>query len=97
MSAAFGMWSGSTRDAILEREAAARVQKAAARMVRQWIMRSLSEAMRSWRAATDEILRQRYELTKITLRWHNRQLSNAWIVLCEGCDAARAEREDEVG
>ena len=97
VSSAFMMWSASARDAFLQREAAARVEKAAGRMVRQWIMRSLSEAMRSWRAKTDEILRQRYELSKIALRWHNRQLSNAWLMLSEACDAARAEREDEVG
>eukprot|EP01043_Picozoa_sp_COSAG02_P004311 COSAG02_NODE_111_length_36009_cov_42.221248_8_plen_1415_part_00 len=97
VSAVFVMWSASARDAILNREAAARVQKAAERMVRQWIMRSLSQAMRSWQATTAEILRQRYELKKIALRWHNRQLSNAWLMLCAGCDAARAAREDEVG
>ena len=95
-SSAFMTWNASARDAVLQREAAARVEKAAGRMVRQWIMRSLSAAMRSWRATTDKILRQRYELSKIALRWHNRQLSNAWLMLSEACDAARAEREDEV-
>jgi hypothetical protein len=96
-SGAFETWCTSVREAVRERESAARIRKAAERMVRQWILRNLAEAMRLWRMSTDNILRQRYELTKIALRWHNRQLSNAWLMLCEGCEAARAVREDEAG
>ena len=97
LSGALAVWEGTVRAGISQRHETERVRAAAERMVRQWIKRTLAEAMRLWLTVTENILRQRCELRKVALRWQDRHLSNAWLMLCEGCSAARVIREDVVG